>query len=195
MKPLTFSRREVLLLLATATCLPVVATAAPSASALPGDSFYRLNPRLTDQDGQPFELGTLQGGPVLVSMFYSSCEMVCPVLFETVAQTVKTLPPRARERIRILMVTFDPERDTVAVLKETAEKHGCDKHWSLVRGSNADVRQIAAALGVQYRRLASGEFNHSTSVLLLDTEGRITKRSGSLGSIDPTLVSALRQAT
>ena len=93
------------------------------------------------------------------------------------------------------MVTFDPERDTVAVLKETAEKHSCDKHWSLVRGSPADVRQVAAVLGVQYRRLASGEFNHSTSVLLLDAQGRITRRSGSLGAVDPALVTALRQAT
>jgi protein SCO1/2 len=153
-----------------------------------------LNPRLTDQDGHPFELASLQGGPVLVSMFYSSCEMVCPVLFETIKQTVRSLPAAMGDRIRILMVTFDPERDTVAVLKETAQKHGCDKQWTLVRGSDANVRQIAAALGVQYRRLASGEFNHSASVLLLDAQGRIAMRSGSLGAVDPLLVSALRQA-
>lgn len=194
MKPLILPRRQALLLLAGAACLPALA-AASTASALPGDSLYRLNPHLTDQDGKPFELGWLQGGPVLVSMFYSSCQMVCPVLFETVAQTINSLPAPARDRIRILMVTFDPERDTVAVLKDTATKHSCDQHWSIVRGSPAAVRQIAAALGVQYRRLASGEFNHSTSVLLLDTQGRITQRSGSLGAVDPALVTALRQAT
>jgi protein SCO1/2 len=127
-------------------------------------------------------------------MFYSSCEMVCPVLFETIAATLKALPQAACDRVRIVMVTFDPVRDTVAVLKETADKHGCDRHWSLVRGSSADVRQIAAVLGVQYRQLASGEFNHSTSVLLLDGAGRIAKRSGSLGAVDPELVLALRQA-
>jgi len=192
MNPVTFSRRDVLLMLASAAFLPAVASAA---SALPGDSFYRLNPRLTDQDGHPFELASLQGGPVLVSMFYSSCEMVCPVLFETIKQTVRSLPAAMGDRIRILMVTFDPERDTVAVLKETAQKHGCDKQWTLVRGSDANVRQIAAALGVQYRRLSSGEFNHSASVLLLDAQGRIAMRSGSLGAVDPLLVSALRQAS
>jgi protein SCO1/2 len=197
MNPLLLPRRQALLLLAGAACLPTFAavTATGTGSALPGDSLYRLNPRLTDQDGKPFELKSLQGGPVLVSMFYSSCEMVCPVLFETVAQTVKSLPEPARDRIRILMVTFDPERDTVAVLKETAARHGCDQHWSIVRGSPADARQIAAALGVQYRRLTSGEFNHSTSVLLLDSQGRITRRSGSLGAVDADLVTALRQAT
>lgn len=190
MNHVDLSRRQALLLLAGAACLP----AASAVAALPGDSVYRLNPRLTDQDGRPFELATLQGGPVLASMFYSSCEMVCPVLFETIAQTVKALPLPARERVRILMVTFDPDRDTQAVLKETADKHGCDRRWTLVRGSDADVRQVAAGLGVQYRRLPSGEFNHSTSVLLLDAQGRITQRSGSLGAVDPALVSALRQA-
>jgi protein SCO1/2 len=195
MNPLVLPRRRALLLLAGAACLPAIAAVTASGSALPGNSLYRLNPRLTDQDGKPFELGSLQGSPALVSMFYSSCAMVCPVLFETVAQTVKSLPATARGRVRILMVTFDPERDTVAVLKETAAKHGCDPHWSIVRGSPADVRQVAAALGVQYRRLASGEFNHSTSVLLLDTQGRITQRSGSLGAVDPALVTALRQVT
>jgi protein SCO1 len=196
MIPLTLHRRQALLMLGAA-CLPAlsVGAATGAGTALPGDSLYRLNPRLTDQDGKPFELKSLQGGPVLASMFYSSCDMVCPVLFETVAQTVKSVPAPARDRIRVLMVTFDPERDTVAVLKETAAKHRCDPHWSIVRGSPADARQIAAALGVQYRRLASGEFNHSTSVLLLDSQGRITQRSGSLGAVDADLVAALRQAT
>ena len=126
-------------------------------------------------------------------MFYSSCEMVCPVLFETIAATLKALPPVTRDHVRVVMVSFDPVRDTVAVLKGTADKHSCDTHWSLVRGSNADVRQIAAVMGVQYRQLASGEFNHSTSVLLLDEDGRIVKRSGSLGAVDPDLVLALRR--
>ncbi|MEP6504828.1 MAG: SCO family protein [Betaproteobacteria bacterium] len=183
------SRRQALLLAAGLACLP-----AASAAALPGDSLYRLNPRLTDQDGHAFELGSGRGAPVLVSMFYSSCEMVCPVLFETIAQTLKQLPAASREAVRIVMVSFDPERDTVAILKQTADKHGCDPRWSLVRGSAADARQVAAALGVQYRRLPSGEFNHSSSVILLDREGRIVQRSGSLGSVDAALVAALRRA-
>lgn len=120
--------------------------------------------------------------------------MVCPVLFETIAASLKALPPVTRDHVRVVMVSFDPARDTVAVLRETADKHSCDTHWSLVRGANADVRQIAAALGVQYRQLASGEFNHSTcALLLLDGDGRIVKRSGSLGAVDPDLVLALRR--
>jgi protein SCO1/2 len=181
--------RRSALLLALAAC-----AADLRAAALPGDSIYQLEPHLVDQDGKPFALAATRGGPVLASMFYSSCEMVCPALFETIAQTLKALPAAQRERVRVVMVSFDPERDTVEVLKDTAQKHGCGPNWTLARGSAADVRRIAAVLGVQYRRLDSGEFNHSTQIALLDADGRIAQRSGLLGEVDPALVQALRRA-
>jgi len=189
MNPTTLSRRDALLLLG-ATAI----TATSRAGGVPGDSIYQLHPALTDQDGHPFDPASMRGSPVIATMFYSSCEMVCPVIFETVAQIVKSLKPSVRDRVRVMMVSFDPERDTVPVLKETATRHGCDAHWSLVRGSDADVRRIAALLGVQYRRLASGEFNHSSSIQLLDAEGRIVKRTGKLGEIDPAFIAAVQSS-
>jgi len=190
------SRRDALRYgLLGAAGLAGVALATPgraAVGALPGDSLYQLRAALVDQDGHPFELASLRGNPALVSMFYSSCEMVCPILFETVAHTVRSLKPAVRDRVHIVMVSLDPERDTVAVLKETAIKHGCDAHWSLVRGPDADVRRIAALLGVQYRRLPSGEFNHSTSIELLDSEGRIVKRTATLGQDDPAFLAAIQ---
>ena len=133
----------------------------------------------------------MRGAPLVVSMFYSSCDMVCPLIFETIKQTRLALPPDKRERVNVLMISFDPERDTVAQLKATAAAHGCDSHWTLVRASDADVRQIAAVLGVQYRRLPSGAFNHSSAILLLDKDGRIAARTGKLGEVDPQFVDAL----
>jgi protein SCO1/2 len=180
------SRRKLLLL-----ALGAGAGGRSHADALPGESIYQLRPQLVDQDGRAFELASLRGAPVLASMFYSSCEMVCPVIFETIAQTIKAVPAPGRARVRVLMTTFDPARDTVAVLKETARKHGSGANWSLVRGSAADARRIAAVLGVQYRRLVCGEFNHSSSIELLDAEGRIAGRSGLMGSIDPALLQAI----
>jgi len=186
MRSPSLSRRGALALIALAAALPPAIAAAP-----PGDSIYQLHPALTDQDGRAYDLASTRGAPVLVSMFYSGCEMVCPVIFETIAQTVKALPASERARLRILMVTFDPERDTVDVLKATAQRHGCDERWRLVRATDADVRRLAAVLGVQYRQLPSGEFNHSSAILLLDAEGRIVTRTGVLGSVDTGFVAAI----
>lgn len=188
------SRRAAMLCLAAMVASGPVIAAAPGA-ALPGNSIYQLRPLLTDQDGQPFDLGSLRGQPVLASMFYSSCQMVCPLIFETIQQTLAALRPAERERFRVLMVSFDPARDSVAVLKRTAEAHGCGERWTLARGDEATSRKVAALLGVQYRRLADGEFNHSSNIDLLDGEGRIASRTSTLGAVDPAFLKTLRQVS
>ena len=127
-------------------------------------------------------------------MFYTSCDMVCPMIFETVHATLAALPPADRAGVRVLMVSFDPARDTTAVLKKTAQARNCDAQWTLARADEATARKVAAVLGVQYRRLANGEFNHSTTLALLDRQGRIAARSGKLGPADPALVGAARKA-
>jgi protein SCO1/2 len=190
MKTSTIDRRRALLFLGAWACWPLPALAAAS---LPGSSVYRLDAHLVDQDGRPFALSALRGSPVLVSMFYSSCEMVCPMIFETIAATLKAVPAAERAAVRLLLVSFDPARDTVAVLKQTAQAHGCDARWSLARCDDATVRKLAATLGIQYRRLASGEFNHSTMIDLLDRDGSITARSGKLGGADPDFVKSIRR--
>ena len=185
------SRRHALLCLAAA-CAPALPVAA--STDLPGNSVYQYRPLLTDHQGRPFEFAAGRGGPVLVSMFYSSCDSVCPMIFETIHQTLKALAPADQGRVRVLMISFDPARDSVDVLKQTAEAHRCDARWTLARTDEASARKIAALLGVQYRRLASGEFNHSSTIELLDSEGRIAGRTGLLASVDAKFVQSLRVA-
>jgi protein SCO1/2 len=191
-------RREALLSLAALAAAPAWAHGPgheplPEAPTAPGDSIYRLDAKLEDQDGNAFTLASLQGTPVLASMFYTSCTMVCPMIFETVQATLKALPARERDAVRVLMVSFDPARDTQAVLKKTAEQHGCDSRWRLAHCDEATARKVAAVLGIQYRRLADGEFNHSSTIDVLDPRGRIVARTGKLGAADPAVLAALHK--
>ena len=196
----TLCRRQALghlgaLALALQTQIAQIAHAANTKpeQTLPGDSVYQLQVPLTDQQGKAFELGFAQGLPLFVSMFYSSCDMVCPALFATINMTLQALPTAQRKKLRVLMVSFDPQRDTVAVLQQAFQAHSLDEHWTLARTDDANARKLAAVLGLQYRRLASGEFNHSSTVLLLDAQGRIKARSGQLGHTDPAMVAAARK--
>ena len=197
MTSLSITRREALRGLAGA-CLGLGALAlarpAVAATALPAKSIYHLDVGLVDQDGHAFKLADLRGGPAIVGMFYSSCEMVCPMIFETIKQTVREAGPRVHDATRVLMVSFDPARDTQAVLKETFASHGLDARWTLARGTDDAVRQVAAVLGIQYRRLAGGAFNHSSTIQLLDTDGVISGRTTKLGEVDPVLLAALKSA-
>ncbi|MCI1013411.1 MULTISPECIES: SCO family protein [Herbaspirillum] len=156
------------------------------AAALPGDSVYQLDARFTDQDGRPFSLAQRRGQPMLVGMFYTSCEFVCPLLVEALRNTEAGLTAPERARLSVLLITIDPVRDTVAVLKRTAGQREIDSpRWTLARSDVATTRKLAAILGLQYRALPNGDFNHSTDLILLDAEGRVAARTKQLSGIDP----------
>lgn len=181
-----------------ALTLPAWATDAPAApaAALPSTSLYQLPATLNNQDGKPFKLRDLRGHPVLVSMFYNSCEFVCPMLIDTMRQTQQALDPATRERLSMLLITFDPARDDIKALKTVARQRELDPaHWSVARTDAASVRKIAATLDIQYRRLESGEYNHTTVLVLLDGDGRVLGRTLKIGAVDPEFVKLIQTTT
>ena len=181
-------RRPVAALLLSASTL--------AAAALPGDSVYQLALPLADQAGKATTLDAQRGAPVVVTMFYGSCPHVCPMLISTIQRYERELPAAQRGRLRVLLVSLDPERDTPAKLTEIARRHGVDAaRWTFARADARDVRRLAAALNIQYRQLPDGEFNHSTVITLLDADGRIRKQTSSLLKPDPEFAGALRTAT
>jgi protein SCO1/2 len=174
-----------------ALCGGVVQAAPPP--ALPGDSVYQLPLALTDQQGRQRPLQDYRGQPLLVSMFYTSCQFVCPMLVEAMRATQTRLQPVERSHLPILMVSFDPAHDSVAVLKHTAEQRELDPAlWTLARVEPKDVRKLAAVLGIQYRALPNGEFNHTTVLVLLDAEGRIVAKSSQLSGADAVFQQRVR---
>jgi len=177
------------LLLLLALCL---AGTAHAASPLPTDSLYQLAVPLTDQDGHSAPLATRRGTPQIVSMFYTSCTMVCPMIIDTMKATRHAAGEPAQ--LGLLAVSFDPERDNVDALRRYAAGHKLDmRYWTLARTQPQDTRALAALLGVQYRKLPDGDFNHSSTLLLLDGEGRIVARSSIIGRTDPEFVAAVRK--
>jgi protein SCO1/2 len=130
-----------------------------------------------------------RGHPMLVSMFYTSCQFVCPMLIDALRHTESKLSKDERNRLSVLMVSIDPAHDTVPVLKRTADQRELDgDHWTLARTDATHVRKLASVLGIQYRLLANGEYNHSTALILVDADGRIVGRTTRLGDADPAFV-------
>ena len=122
-------------------------------------------------------------------MFYASCQMVCPMIVDSLRATRNALTPAEQARIDILAVSFDPARDSVAVLRDYALKRKLDAPaWTLARAESAQVRQLSGVLGLQYRQLPDGEFNHSSELILLDADGRIMARTARIGRLDRAFV-------
>ncbi|HEX7026395.1 MAG TPA: SCO family protein [Gammaproteobacteria bacterium] len=156
------------------------------------ESLYQLKLHLTDQDGADVGLDVFQGKPMLITMFYGSCPYVCPLTIKALQSTEAALEPHVREQLRVLLVSLDSEHDTPAVLAEVADKQNVDRsRWKLVRADSNDVRKLAAVLGVRYRKLPEGGFNHSTVIALLDANGIRVTDSNRLQT-DPALIESIR---
>lgn len=160
----------------------------PAAEPVTGSSIYQLPVTLTDTTGAPGALGVWSGHPVVVSMIYTSCTAACPLIVSDMKGVDAALSPAAREQVRYLLVSMDPARDTPSALAELRTKHNLDERWAVL-GSNEDgVRQIAAVLGIRYRPLPDGGFNHSAVLTLLDPKGEIVERIDGLGQPHEALV-------
>lgn len=172
--------------------LSVLFSGLAQAAALPGDSLYQLSMPLTAQDGRDLQLDDFRGRPLLVSMFYTSCRDVCPLLVGAMQNLDRSLAPAERERLRVLLVSFDAEHDTPAQLQAAAQRYHVEaSRWTLARSSADQVRKLAAALGIQYRALPGGGFNHATKLVLLDDEGRMRAQTEQLSAPDAEFLKQL----
>ena len=169
---------------------------AGAATPLPADSAYRLEDAYTDQAGREFHLADGRGKPRVVAMFYTSCKFICPLIIDSAKGVEKGLAPAERARLGILLVSLDPARDDVAALKSVFDTRRLDPaRWTLARTEAPGVRRLAAVLGIRYRPLADGEFNHTSALVLLDAEGRVLARTEQLGAVpDPAFLAAVKAA-
>ena len=169
---------------------------APIAATLPSDSLYQLSAHMVDQSGHALAWRDQRGRPRVVSMFYTSCRVTCPLIVDSGKAIEHALLPSERARIGITLVSLDPKRDTPRALATLAAKRGLDAaRWSLLRPDESDVRALAGVLGVRYRRLADGDFSHTSALLLLDADGRVLARTDKLGSrLDPEFITAVHLA-
>lgn len=182
--------------MALAACALLAFAGGPAATPLPPESVYHLELPLTDQDGHTANWRSLRGKPRVVSMFYTSCRYICPLIVDSGKAIEHQLSASDRARIGIVLISMDPARDNPTALRKVFDKRGLDaSRWMLASPPAADVRGVAGLLGIRYRQLADGEFNHGSALVLLDAEGRIIARTEQVGSTpDPEFIAAVRKA-
>jgi protein SCO1/2 len=160
----------------------------------PSDSLYRLDIAMTDQDGHSFRLADRAGKPQLVSMFYASCQYTCPLIVEALKRNQNALPPQDRPKLDLLLVSFDSARDTPQRLKQVVtERHIDSPNWTLAHADESAIRTLAAALDFKYRKLPSGDYSHSSEIVLLSADGRILARTDQLDGTNPEFLDTLRK--
>jgi protein SCO1/2 len=162
-----------------------VAESTISAAAVRSDrSLYQVESNWIDDRGEAVRLQAFQGHPVIVAMFFAQCEYACPLIVSDIQRTLAALPPEARAKTRVLLVTFDPARDTPAALEAYRKRAALDSAWTLVRGEAGAVQELAMLLGVRYKQDARGQFSHSNLITVLNRGGEISyQRAGLQGDV------------
>jgi protein SCO1/2 len=170
-----------------ACCCAAPKPAATVTTPLSTRSIYQLEATWTDDAGQSVQLASLRGQPVVIAMFYASCTSACPLLVADVRRVEAAVPSEAREKTRVVLVSFDTERDTPAALHAYRDRLGLDAGWTLLHGSPADVQELAMILGVSYKQDADGSFSHSNLITVLNADGEIVhQRTGLQGAVADT---------
>lgn len=152
-----------------------------STGPLTDKSIYQVESTWTSDFGKQIKLTQFRGEPQVVVMFFASCQYACPIIVSDLKRLEKALPEDVRKKVGITMITFDHERDTVEALKEFRERmHLPADRWTLLRAGPDDVLEIAALLGVKFKREATGQFAHSNLLTILNSEGEIVNQVAGL---------------
>ncbi|MBL9199572.1 MAG: SCO family protein [Opitutaceae bacterium] len=154
---------------------------APPAGPVSARSIYQLDATFCSDTGQCLPLAALRGRPVVLAMFFASCGYACPRLVTDMQAIRGRLPAELRDRAAYVLVSFDPDRDTPAALADYRRQRALDGAWMLLRADSGAVAELAALLGVKYRREPSGNFAHSNLITILNPEGEIVHRREGLG--------------
>lgn len=144
-------------------------------------SLYQLAGTWTDQNEKKLTLNNLGGHPQIVAMIFTHCTSVCPRIVEEMKAIRDSLPAPVKNQVGGVLVSFDPERDTPAQLRQFAAQRQLDDKWELLHGSADRVRELSMALNIRYQKLSSGDYSHSGNIYILDGAGNIVQSLDDLG--------------
>ncbi len=145
-------------------------------SPLPSNSIYQLDQHWTNQDGIQMQMKDFKGLPAVITMTYASCLGACPLIVSDMKTFDAKLSKAEKHKIKYIVFSIDPARDTPKVMKLFYEKRKLDSRWNLITSNPHQVRELAAVLGFGYKDLGNGDFSHSSTLYLISAEGVILAR-------------------
>jgi len=134
---------------------------------------YGKTLELTDHNGKPRRLEDWRGKVVVLFFGFTHCPDVCPTTLADIAAAVKSLGAEA-EKVQVLMVSVDPERDTPDALGKYVPAF--DPGFLGLRGDLDATKKVAAEFKIYFEKAKTGAsytVNHSTQSYVIDPQGRL----------------------
>jgi len=131
-----------------------------------------------DTEGNRVRLSDFRGKPLVVSLVYSSCSDVCPVI----TQTLRDVDMEGRDTLgedayTIVTIGFDIAADNPGRMKSFARQYGVkvSDHWRFLSGDFKTIQGLVEDLGFQFFESPKG-FDHLTQTTILDKNGVVYRQ-------------------
>lgn len=174
--------------LAAAGCDKLLPRPAFKATDVTGAEFGR-DFHLTDFNGKPRSLADYKGKIVVVFFGYTQCPDVCPTTLAALREVRERMGPD-RDKVQVLFITLDPERDTPQLLSQYVPAF--DPTFMGLYGDPATTAQTAKDFKVFYAKNegktpTSYTLDHTAAVFIYDTQGRLRLFGGGKYSVEDYL--------
>jgi protein SCO1/2 len=131
--------------------------------------------KLIDHNGQPRTLADFRGKVLVVFFGFTHCPDVCPITLSELARALKRLGADA-QRVQVVMITVDPERDTPEVLKQYVT--ALDPGFLGLTGDPQAIAETARDFKVFYQKSPGAtpqaySVDHSSGTFVYDPAGRL----------------------
>jgi protein SCO1/2 len=170
------------------TCALLVACSPPTFNNVDvTGADYAREFELTDHTGARRTLADYRGKVVAVFFGFTQCPDVCPTTLADMAQVRKTLGTDG-DKLQVLFITVDPERDTPEVLKQYVP--GFDPTFVGLYGTGEEIARTAKEFKVFYQKSpgktpTSYTIDHTAGTFVFDKEGRLRLFLKHGGGTDP----------
>lgn len=131
---------------------------------------------LLDADGKVRTLADFKGKVVVMFFGYTQCPDVCPTTLTEMQQAMALLGKQS-DKVQVIFVTVDPERDTAAILKQYVPAF--DKRFMGLRpADDAALEKVTKDFKIYYRKVpgsspGSYTIDHTAGSYAFDPEGRL----------------------
>lgn len=125
-------------------------------------------------------------------MLYTRCQTACPLLVDNISQVISKLPKKNQD-INVSLFSFDSDYEKPETLSHFKKMRKLGSNWEVMKSDADTVAELAAALGVRYKKLPKGEFIHSNSIFLVDAKGVVVAQKNGLNTDDKAFVKAIKK--
>lgn len=147
------------------------------------DAQVSLDLKFRDEQGQEVRLGDLfQGKPVVLTLVYYRCPMLCTEVLNAFLRSSQAMPLRMDADYEVISVSIDPqETPKMARAKKgryasAYRRPGAAEGWHFLTGDEAEIAELTRTVGYRYKYdPLSDQYAHPSGLVLLTPEGRISR--------------------